>query len=223
MSFSRTDIPYIKWSLLTLLAVLGASAAIIIASQSFMTHAQEGQSALKQQLAAARARLATAQEDQQNMQTYMQEYNILLQRNIIGDDQRLDWMEVLDKMRKQSHASGLLDFNYSIAPQQHYTAFPPVDNGNFDINSSGMSMQFDLLHEGQLLSVLDALRNNNKGWFMLDHCEMERNSAQAATAALDSQEDGAPASADTAARSFVPQLRAQCTGGWLTFKNRNAK
>lgn len=220
MSVSKSDLPHIQWSLLILLAVLGTSGAIIAASQGFVTRAQEEQSALKQQLSAARGRLATAQEDQEKMQTYTQEYNTLLQRDIIGDDRRLDWMEALDKMRKQSKASGLMDFNYSIAPQQRYAPFPPVDSGNFDLHSSGMSMQFNLLHEGQLLSVLDALRTNSKGWFMLNHCELERNSTQEVTNAQ--EDDEPPVNASTpVARSFVPQLKAQCAGGWLTLKNRN--
>ncbi len=225
MNFSKSDFPHIKWSLLILLAVLATGSAIVVASQSFVTQAQQEQRSLMQQLASARSKLATAQEDQEKMQTYTQEYNTLLQRNIMGDDRRLDWMEVLDKMRKQSKASGLMDFNYSIAPQQRYNPFPPVDNGNFNLHSSGMTMQFELLHEGQLLAVLDTLRNNNKGWFMLDHCEMERNSAQAATAALDAQDDDEPPAntGASATRSFVPQLTAQCAGGWLTLKNRSAQ
>lgn len=225
MNFSKSDLPHIQWSLLILLAVLGTGGAIIAASEGFVTRAQEGQRALKQQLSAARGQLATAQEDQEKMQTYTQEYNTLLQRDIIGDDRRLDWMEALDKMRKQSKASGLMDFNYSIAPQQLYAPFPPVDSGNFDLHSSGMSMQFNLLHEGQLLTVLDALRTNSKGWFMLDRCELERNSAHETNVAPNAQEDDEPPlnASTPVVRSFVPQLKAQCAGGWLTLKNRNDK
>lgn len=221
MNFSKSDLPHIQWSLLILLAVLGTSGAIIFASQNFVTHAQEEQLTLKQQLSAARGQIATAQEDQEKMQTYTQEYNALLRRDIIGDDRRLDWMEALDKMRKQNKASGLMDFNYSIAPQQRYAPFPPVDSGNFDLNSSGMSMQFNLLHEEQLLSVLDTLRNN-KGWFVLDHCELERVSTQEVNNAQEDNEPPVTASTPVA-RNFVPQLKAQCTGGWLTLKNRNDK
>ena len=220
MNFSRSDLPHIQWSLLILLAVLGTSGAIIVVSQSFVARAQEEQLSMKQGLSTARDQLATAQEDQEKMQTYTQEYNALLQRDVIGDDRRLDWMEALDKMRKQSKPSGLMDFNYSIAPQQRYTPFPPVDSGNFDLNSSGMSLQFDLLHEEQLLSVLDTLRTNNKGWFMLDRCEMERASTQEVSNA---QEDDEPVTNTASARSFVPQLKAQCAGGWLTLKNRSGQ
>lgn len=225
MSFSRSDFSHVKWSMLILLAVLGAGGAAIFASQSFVANAQQEQRTLMQQLSAARAKLSTAQEDQENMQTYTQEYNILLRRDIIGDDRRLDWIEVLDKIRKQGMAKGLMYFNYSIAPQQPYTPFPPVDSGNFDIHSSGMSMQFDLLHEEQLLSVLDALRNSKKGWFMLEHCELERNSEEAATSAPGAQEeDELPGNTRApATRNFMPQLKAQCAGGWLTLKNRSTQ
>ena len=62
-----------------------------------------------------------------------------------------------------------------------------------------MTLQFNLLHEGQLVNFFDALRTNINGLFILDHCTLERY-------------------ADTNI-----QLKAECSGGWLTLKNRSVK
>ena len=224
MTFSRSDFAHIKWNALLLLAVLGAGGALIAATQNYVAQAQQEQQTLQRQQGEARAHLATAQADQENMQTYTQEYNILLRRNIVGEGQRLDWIETLDKMRKQQHARGLMNFNYSITPQQHYTPIPAVDSGNYELNASGMVLQFDLLHEGQLLDFLDTLRNNTRGWFILTQCTVQRSATLSASnvATTLNDEDASVVASRAAGQNFVPQLKAECTGAWLTLKNRNA-
>lgn len=198
MTFSRSDFSYLKWSSLIFMSVLCASGAAIVVSENFVTHAQLEQQAAQRQLSSAHNQLAAANEDQENMNTYTFEYDELLKRNIIGDDQRLDWIEGLEKIRKQHR---VLDFQYTIAPQHPYTPPAPLDSGNFKLNMSDMTLQFDLLHEEQLINFFDALRTDISGRFILDHCSMERSAAPDA----------------------VAQLKTACTGGWLTLKNRNAK
>ncbi len=207
MTFSTSDFSHIKWSLLTFLFVLGMSSIIIVASENFVAQSQRDQRDAKRQLSEARSRLATAGEDHENMQTYTLEYDALLKRNVIGNDQRLDWIEGLEKIHKQNHVPGFIEFKYAIAPQKSYIPAPPLDSGNFDLHLSDMTLQFELLHEGQLTAFFDALRTGINGWFLIDHCSLERTAATA-----DSDDFG-----------VAHQLKAECTGGWLTLKNRNAK
>jgi len=211
MTFSKSDFPHIKWSLLTFLLVLGMGSLIIVASENFVAQAQRDQRNAQRQLSDARSRLATAKEDRENMRTYTLEYNALLQRNVIGDDQRLDWIEGLEKIHKQNRVPGSMAFKYAIAPQKPYILIPPLGSGSFDLNLSGMTLQFELLHEEQLTAFFDALRTDINGWFIIDHCAIER------TAATADDDNGLRASGAT------PQLKAECSGGWLTLKNRNAK
>lgn len=207
MTFSKSDFPLIQWNLLLFLLVLGAGSAMIMASGNFIEKAQRDQREAKRQLTEARNRLATAVADHENMQTYTLEFGTLLKRNIIGNDQRLDWIEGLDRIHKQNQALGSMDFKYSIVPQKAYIPAPALDSGNFELNLTDMTLNFDLLHEEQLMTFFDTLRTGVNGWFILDHCALERSGM---------------ASANTAAHGLAPQLRAECVGGWLTMKNRNA-
>lgn len=154
--------------------------------------------AAQHQLKNLRGQLASANDDSENMKAYTLEYSELLKRNIIGDDQRLDWIEGMENIRKQHR---VLDFKYSFAPQRIYTPPMPLDSGNLKLNMSDMSLQFDLLHEEQLMDFFDTLRTDTKGWFLLDHCAVERSSAADVTA----------------------KLKAECAGGWLTLQNRGTK
>lgn len=196
MTFSRSDLPHIKWSLLTFLLALTMGGSAVLISQKFANDAQIARRDAQQQLNAARSKLNAAHDDQENMATYTKEYSAIQRREIIGNEQRLNLIEGLETLRKRNR---VLDFRYAIAPQQPYKTAPALDSGNFDLELSPMTLQIELLHEGQLIRFFDSLHRDMNGWFILDKCTLERS----------------PAS--------VAQLKADCAGGWLTLKNRNAK
>ncbi len=204
MTFSQSDFRHVRWSLLTLLLVLGAGGAVILASGNFVEQAQRDEKEARRQLSEARARLATTEADRENMRTYTLEYNALLSRNIIGNDRRLDWVEGLVRMRQRGAALNQPDFKYAIIPQKVYAPAPALDSGNFELNRSDMTLRFDLLHEEQLMAFFDAMRSDIRGWFILDNCALERiHSAPEADAA-----------------AAAEQIRAACAGGWITLRKR---
>lgn len=206
MTFSQSDFRHVRWGLLIFLLTLGAGGALIVASGNFIEQAQREQQEARRQLGEARAKLTTAEADRENMRTYTLEYNALLKRNVIGDDQRLDWIEGLDAIHRQGKATGRMDFKYSIVPQRAYTPAPALDSGNFELNRSDMTLQFDVLHEEQLMAFFDTMRGNIKGWFILDKCALERVATPLGNTDFD----------------VAGQLKAECTGGWVTLRSRSA-
>ena len=197
MTFSKDDLPILKWSLGAFMLSIALSAGIISLSNSYLEHSLKDRQAAQQRLFDARAQLLAAQNDEENMSTYAFEYNSLLAQKVIGDEQRLDWMEGLEKLRQQGD---VLDFKYTIAPQQSYTPRPALDAGNFQLSRSSMTLQIDLLHEEQLLHFFSNLNNQINGWFMLDGCSVSR----------------------TGTANELAPLKAECTGGWFTMKNKSA-
>jgi hypothetical protein len=195
MTFSQSDLPYIKWSLLTFLVVLVIGGSAVVISQKYADNALTAKHAAQQQLSDARNSLNAARDDQKNMAEYTKEYSAIQRREIIGDEQRLNLIEGLENLRNQTR---VLDFNYGISPQQQYKPVPALDSGNFDLRISPMKVQLELLHEGQFISFFDTLRREMKGWFILEQCSLERSTTTNA------------------------QLKADCSGGWLTIKSRNA-
>lgn len=197
MSFSTADLPNIKWSLGAFVLSLALAGILLSLSEAHLAHAKQDRQDAQKQLVDAQRQFDAAQNDQQNMATYAKEYNALMAHKVIGDEQRLDWMEGLEKLRQQGRVLG---FTYTISPQQAFAPSPPQDAGNFQLNRSGMTMQVNLLHEGQLLDLLAAMNTQMKGWFMLDSCALSR----------------------VTAGSDTSPLKAECKGGWFTMKNRNA-
>ena len=196
MTFSQTDFPHIKWSLLVFLLTLILGGTAVFISQKMAYKAQTSLLNARQQLKDTRSRLNAARDDQANMSAYTKEYSTIQRLDIIGDEQRLNLIEDLDTLHRRNR---VIDFKYTIAPQQIYTPSPALDSGNFILKYSSMKLQIELLHEEQLINFFDSLRHDINGWFILDKCSLERVFA-------------APA-----------QLKADCEGGWFTMKNRNAK
>src|SRR5665647_1171309 len=153
MKFSNTDFHLMRWSFAAISASILLSGAILYASIKYADYTQKDRRVVQGQMNDARKRLATAREDRENLSDFSKEYDTLKANKIIGDDHRLDWMEGLEKLRNQNL---VIDFRYNIAPQKIYAAQPAVDSGNFDIHYSEMKLEFDLLHEGQLLNFFDA-------------------------------------------------------------------
>jgi hypothetical protein len=196
MTFSQDDLPYLKWSLFTLILTIALGGGTVFFSQKYADDAQKARRNAQQQVTEVRSKVSAARDDQANMAAYTKEYSAIQQREIIGDEQRLNLIEGLEALRKRSR---VLDFKYTIAPQQAYKPPMALDSGNFDLKLSPMKLQIELLHEGQLLNLFDSLRRDMNGWFILEQCTLERSPGTYA------------------------QLKADCAGGWLTMKNRNAK
>ena len=204
MRLSKSDLPLLRWSIPAICASALISAAILYVNSTYIGNSQKDLHDARNMRNDARARLAAAHEDRDNMSIYSSEYGELIKRKIIGDDQRLDWIEGMERLRQMNL---VWDFRYHIAPQKIYAPKIPIASGNFDIHYSEMDLQFDLLHEAQLVDFFTALPKNIHGWFQLEDCTLQRSAT----------------TVENAAMSSGPQLSAKCTGGWITLKNRNAQ
>lgn len=200
MNFASSDFALIRWNVLVLCAAALISAAFLYASGEYAAQTLKDRRDAQAQLNKARSQLTATQEDRENMAAYAGEYVILNEYRILGDGQRLDWMEGLERLRRQQLVAS---FRYNISPQKPHEATPPINSGNFDVFYSEMSLELDLLHEGQLLKFLIALHDQVKGHYQLEACTLQR-------LAPAQEAEGAP------------QLKATCRGGWITLKNRDA-
>lgn len=194
MNFTQADLPHIKWSLLTLLIALAMGGGSILFTQKYSEQAEHAKRDAEKDLQNARSKLNTTRSDLQNMAIYTREFKAMQQHGIVGEERRLSMIEVLNRLKNQNL---VLDFKYSIAPQQSYKPPVALTPGNFDLLYSPMKIQLVLLHEGQLMHFMDRLTQDMPGWFILESCAMKRNEGSS-------------------------RLDAECTGGLLTMRNRNA-
>lgn len=206
MKLSKSDFLLMRFNIAALATSLALSLVILFVSDRYAVHALKDFQSATNKMRDARNRLNMARMDQEYLATYSRDYSKLEQRKIVGREPRLDWIEGLDRLRRQNI---VLDFSYAISPQQPYTSQQPLDSGSLEVNRSEMKLQFDLLHEGQFFNFLHALRSQVTGHYQLNSCKLVRSASSTKR-----NPGGSAAALDT-------NINAECSGDWITLRNRN--
>lgn len=201
MNFTRADLGKLALPALICLALLAAGVALIwLAGQSKARAGQE--------LAAARAqrtqdaeRLARIAEEEREVKEKLEVYQQLKRLNIVGDEQRLEWADAINRIRAERE---LLDLRYRVDRQRLLVSLPGKP-ANVDFYASPMDVQLALLHEEDLLRFLGDLRASGNAYYSVKRCEVTRT-GQAATGT-----------------SITPRLRADCKIDLITIQDRGAK
>jgi len=156
----------------------------------------------------AEARLNSIQEKYQQakdqrrlMQEYKEKFALLKNNNIIGDENRLSWIDTLERIIEQQQIPHL---KYKISQQQPFidrkllSQYPKVE-----VYQSPMSLEMSLLHEGDLFAIINGLDNSAKGLFDVEKCNIQRSKIQNVSL-LDSKTDN--------------NFKAKCALNWYTFR-----
>jgi hypothetical protein len=119
---------------------------------------------------------------------------MLISKGFVGEEQRIAWVEHL---REQHKTQKLFGIKYSISPQEKYTPAFAANLGGFTLNRSVMKLELDMLHEGDLLQLTEALSIENSAPFILRDCEMNRLNSGS---------------------QLIANLHALCELDWLTLR-----
>lgn len=200
MMLDAKDFKRLRWSIafLAVMALLG-SGSVLTARQ--LENGTE--KAFQEATAAGRemqTKLARASEEEQELRDKIGRFEALRSRGYIGPERRLDWIEAIARIKS---ARRIFKLDYEFAPQR------PVDAGilpggasagGFEIMSSQMRLQIQLLHEGELLAFLADLRDSVQALVQVRSCAIDRFPA---------------GSTD---RGNNAQLKAECMLEWITLR-----
>lgn len=178
-------------SIAWLLLALGVAVASI--GWTLTQRQQAGQAlqvALKER-GAVQNRLVRVSDEAREIGEKIVRYREILDRGLTQPEQRLLWMEQLQAIKTTRR---LLALTYEIAPQQRVES-----RGGHDFLVSRMTLDLSLLHENDLLGLLDDLRAQAQVLVSVDSCRIER----------------APQGAHPAA-----QLQAHCAIDWIKLQEQ---
>ncbi len=154
-----------------------------------------------QKLADAENRLAQARSDREKAASqrkeihhYLPRYQALVEQGLVGQMQRLDLVEMLNGIRGK-HL--LYPLEYTFAPPQPYLIPGVQPSPELALMVHPVTLKLSLLHEGDLLTLLDNLQTGVKGMGTVSHCTMTRK-----------DEKDAPV--------FEENLAAECLFDWIT-------
>ena len=114
--------------------------------------------------------LAVDQEEKLVKQYYPEFIN-LYNHGIIGQERRLNWIEIL---QGSSERSKFISLRYEIDPQAQYTPDFTLNYGIFKLFNSSMKLNMDLLHIGDLRKLINDLDRKAQGIYNITGCKLKR-------------------------------------------------
>lgn len=202
MKSGASDLGRLKWAIAFLIILSACGGGAVWSTLQLQTASEK---AIKEATAARndiRAKLARARDEQAELRDKINRFQSLKDRGYIGQEQRLDWVEAIARVKA---ARRIYRLEYEFAPQR------PVDAsilpggpsaGGFDVMASPMRMQVQFLHEGELLALIDDIRSSVQALIQIRSCNVER------------------APTGTGERNNPAPLKAECTLEWITLRER---
>lgn len=156
---------YLSGGLALILLALGAG--VVWRAKAETRAAGEALKQAERRAGDIRNRLRQVNIEEQEIRTKSSFYRQLEQRRMVGPEQRLDWIELIDGIREQRN---LFEIDYEISPPKQDGAAI----GEFSLNASEMSFHLPLLHEGDLLTFLNDLQQRAPALVQVKQCEIVR-------------------------------------------------
>ena len=198
MNLEKQDWQKLRAPLLILTAVIMAGSTLFGTAQYYSRHQEAALQNQQNLLNAARQRYQLSGAEKDMITEYLPQYQMLISRGFVGEEQRIAWVEHL---REQHKSQKLFGIKYSISPQEKYTPAFLGNSGGFTLNRSVMKLELDMLHEGDLLQLTEGLSIENATPFILRECEINRLN---------------PGS--QISNQLVANLHALCELDWLTLR-----
>lgn len=192
MKLSSTDFPKLQFSLLLAILMTAIGAGVVYGSLKLSKSSRDLLVVAQKERNDITGRLQRVRSEEDDIKEKSAIFHNLKSRGVIGDEQRLEWVELLKDIRDQWR---LFDLKYEIAPQRSLDANP---GSGYAFFTSTMKLQLKLLHEEDLTRLLDDLRQRAKALILVKNCKVAR-------LAHGEMEDGLPA-----------QLEAECQIEWIT-------
>jgi len=181
-------------------ALLLALLALVLAGW-LRGEAEQKQLQARQKLEQIQAEAAEMQTNLDDFRRYGPAYRDLLARGIIGNVDRLQWVEVLSNIRR---AHPELRLQYRIDAQRPLDLIADIPEG-MRVFASRMSLQFQAPHEERMFDVLERLNRDARGLPLLRQCRMIRGRPE-----------------EGLGRDMAVPLETQCIIEWVTVKRMAA-
>jgi hypothetical protein len=188
---------------LALLALIAAAGAVAIYYTAGLVRVAESEmSSQKAMLQEAKNRYQRSGDEKDTIVRYLGEYELLQREGVVGEEQRINWV---DGLRLANIRSELFGVDYQIGVQQPFAGAVEFDAAGLKLRQSVMKIRAPLLHEVDLLRFLHTLESQRVGLFTVSQCTLDRTG-----------------SVGNAPR-YQPNLAAACDLTWITLVDDSGK
>lgn len=200
MNLSKQDWNKLRYPIIFLGIALIVATLLVGYAEKRRDDQQQAMMQQESQLNQARQRYQASGQEREVITQYLPLYQQLIQDGFIGEERRLEWVDGLRTIHQQNKLFGI---NYTIETQQEYKPTFAMNVGPFNLQRSIMKLELAMLHEGDLLTLINALDAQQTTPFIVRDCEVTRTGA-------------------TNTSTFGPNLRADCELDWLTIREPQA-
>ena len=194
MKFLPGDLKKLQISLLVCLLMIVMGAAVVFFANGATRSAQRERVTAQAQRNDYVGKLLRVSSEESEIKEKSALFQKLQKRGIIGEEQRLEWVELLKDIRDKRR---LIDLVYEIEPQRPLDVAP---GAGFTFNVSPMKVQLKLLHEEDLTRFLGDLNEQARALIQVRYCKVTRQpQGQAGT-------------------SGQANLLAECRIDWVTLR-----
>jgi len=160
-----------KKALLLFAIILLAMLSVVIMSELYKSKAYDENLRMAGEMRSWRGRIDEANKNNQILVQHEDTFKKLKDDYVIGDENRLSWVEVVQKVADSRRISSV---KYDIASQVLLDK-NTLDKkyAGIDVYKSVMSLEMKFIHEGDLFVMLNALREEAKGLVAVDKCDVE--------------------------------------------------
>ena len=195
MKLVPDDFQKLQYSLLAMALMFAVGVISVVVAYQATKTASIDRVATQTDRNDARSKLQRVRGEESEIKQKSALFNQLQARGMVGEEQRLEWVELIREIRDKRR---LIDLQYEFAPQRSLDNSAP-GNG-YAFYASTMKVQLKLLHEEDLTRFVDDLRRQAKALIQVKSCNVSRLPRN--------ETEG----------SVVAQLQADCLIDWLTLQ-----
>ena len=202
MNFTAADLKFLRFALITFGAALLLGGGGVWAVNHFRGLADKENKIAQSKSVEAQSKLSRVSQEQQELTEKTLLYQDLVKRGYTAPEDRLDWVELLDRAQKMRK---ITDFQYEFAAQRAADdGLIPIgaSGGGYDFNASQQKLSMKVLHEGDVWNFIDDVKRDAKAIVLVRSCTFTRLP---------------PAPID---RGTGPYIGAECLLEWVTMRER---
>jgi len=163
---------YLRQPLIMFLSSMGIAIAVGIIGLQFETMQIKKYESAVSTLKTTHKLYTSIVNDIDLLDQYRSSYDAYKSSGLIGEERRLSWVESLETTNQVLKLPVL---TYNLLPQENFIRPGLVTKAGVVLNSSPMTLSMGLLHEEDLLAVLEGLRLSIKNLFTVESCSLTRN------------------------------------------------
>ena len=168
MKFGPHDLRRLQAGLFVMVLAVALGAAAVVFSRDRIAAAQAAFTAAQGQRNEIDGKLRQVRNEESEIRQKAALFNSLQARGVIGEEPRLEWVELLKEIRDRHR---LIEVRYEFAPQH---ALDKAPAGTLGLYASTMKLQVRLLHEEDLTRLLGDLRRQARALIQVRRCDVAR-------------------------------------------------